>query len=226
MVFVDAENISKKLFNGFYNDHPDEQYIVFGKTKYLSSCYLRCKNLQIINCFFNKNSADTFMTAYIVDSIYSKNIYNYYILTHDSDLCIAIKMLTDHDKNITIVSERTSLKQNLKALGANIELISFESYGHRSVTTNFVRVSRTVNNSYCYDECPNRAWFKREDGIIIESPFRNGMPLTTLKKFLWPYAKTLGIGPSKSWKKLIESCYLKIYDGKVYWLSEEELYVL
>lgn len=228
MVFVDAENVSKKLFKRFYDKHPNEFYKVFGKTSSISSIYLSCKNVQFINCFTSKNSADTFMTAYIVDSIYNSNINIYYVISSDSDLCIAIKMLTDHNKNVIIVREQGNSMQHLNEIGANLSLISFEEYSTGMYTNGFkfIRVSRNKSNCFRFDACTNYAWFKGTTNTIVESPFRNGMPLNSLKALLTPYAKSLGIGSSYSWKNLVRDSFLQLCGNNVYWLTEEELNVL
>lgn len=228
MVFVDAENISKKLFRSFHENHPNEHYMVFGKKNSIGNFYLNCNSVEFINCFSTKNSADTFMTAYLVDSIYNKFVSKYYLLTHDNDLSIAIKMLTDNDREVVIACEKGKKIKNLREIGANISLISFEEYDVCGCpkANYFVRISRTPHNCHIYDACPNRAWFKCENGVIIEVPFRNDMPLTSLRKLLMPYRKLFGVGSEKSWKDLTVNCYLGVHNDKVYWLSEEELNVL
>ena len=228
MVFVDAENISKKLFKKFHKQHPDEHYMIFGKKSSIGNFYLECNSVEFINCFYSKNSADTFMTAYIVYSLFNKFISKYYILTHDSDLSIAVKMLTDNDKEVVIACEKGKKIKNLKEIGANLSLISFEEYDVTStaIANYFIRVSRTHENSYIYDSCPNRAWFKCINGAIVESPFKDGMPLTSLKKLLLPYRKLFGVGSEWSWKDLVLNCYLDVRNDKVFWLSEEVLNVL
>jgi hypothetical protein len=224
MVFVDAENISKTLFKQFYAKHKDEIYKVYAKRSVISGIYLRLKNVEFIDCVHGKNSADTYMTADIVKSLYEDNIFNYYIMTQDRDLAIAVKTITDHLKNVTIVTPLGRRLSNLKAVGADLNYVDVEEIDTGDSNTYITRITKTKSTSNIYDSHKKRVWVRKKDGNILEVPFENGMHLGTFKKFLEPHRKSCGIGPSTSWKNFIENQYLKLVDSQIYFLTEDELY--
>jgi hypothetical protein len=224
VVFVDAENISKTLFKQFYAKHKDETYKVYAKKSVISGIYLRLKNVEFIDCVHGKNSADTYMTADIVKSLYEDNIFNYYIITQDRDLAIAIKTITDHLKQVTLVTSLGRRLSNLKAVGANLNYVDVEEIDTGDSNTFITRITKTKSTSNIYDSYKKRVWVKKKDGNILEVPFENGMHLGTFKRFLDPHKKSCGIGPSTSWKNFIENQYLKLVDSQIYFLTEDELY--
>lgn len=224
MVFVDAENISKTLFKQFYAKHKDETYKVYAKKSVISGIYLRLKNVEFIDCVKGKNSADTYMTADIVKSLYEDNIFNYYIITQDKDLAIAIKTITDHLKQVTLVTSLGRRLSNLKAVGANLNYVDVEEIDTGDSNTFITRITKTKSTSNIYDSYKKRVWVRKKDGNILEVPFENGMHLGTFKRFLDPHKKSCGIGPSTSWKNFIENQYLKLVDSQIYFLTEDELY--
>ena len=226
MVYVDAENISKSLFNSFYHKHPEEHYRVYGKLGQFSDIYLKCKYVNFIHCCSTKNSADTFIVADIVKSIYENHYFDYYLISHDKDLAIAIKMLTDKQKHVVLVSCTNGEMKNLQDVGVDFRFLEYEQYAKGIEYFRFLSVSPTPETKHLFADCPNKAWVKLGKEKIIEIPFKNGIHITTLKKFLMPYREAFGVGTLKSWKDIFTESYLKVVDGQVYFYTEEELYAL
>jgi hypothetical protein len=226
MVFIDAENVSKSLFNGFYQKHPEEHYKVYGKLGHFSDTYLKCKYVDFIHCCSTKNSADTFMVADIVKSIYENHIYDYYIMTHDKDLAIAIKMLTDKKKHVILVSCIDGEMKNLQEVGVDFEYLDYEQYAKGMKYFQFLRIPITAETKHICFNYPNTAWIKLGKDKILEMPFKSGMPITTVKKFLAPYREAFGVGSIRSWADVLTNSYIKVIDDKAYYYSEEELYAL
>lgn len=228
MVFVDSENISKQLFNDFYTSHQEETYKVYGHTGSFSDCYFKCGHVGFINCCYGKNSADTFMVADIVKSIYTEDIGHYYIISHDRDLAIAIKMLTDNKKYVTLVTNIDSEMSNLQDLDVDFSYLDYEQHGKGANynNNNLIKIGLTHNTEIQYKECTDRVWVRLNKNRIIECPFKHGVPVTTMKKFLAPYRKKLGIGSIKSWTDVLEENFIKVCDNKAYFYTEEELYAL
>lgn len=223
MVFVDAENISKTLFKQFYINHKEETYKVYAKKSVLSGIYLRLKNVEFIDCCIGKNSADTFMTAGIVKSLYEDNCFQYYVITQDKDLAIAVKMITDHQKKVTLVTSLGKKLSNLKSVGVDLSYLSVEEYDTKENNVFLTKISRTKNNGNLYDLCPRRVWVKRLNGGILEVPFYDGMPLGWFKKFLEPHKKSIGVCANVSWYDYLKRQYLKLEDNKVFFMTEDEL---
>jgi len=226
MVYVDAENISKNLFKRFYNKYPDENYRVYGKVNNVSDIYFKCRYVSFVNCFSSKNSADTFMVADIVKSIYEDSLTNYFILTHDKDLAIAIKMLTDHEKHVTLVSSINGEMHNLQALKVNFDYLNFEQFSELLPDEALVKIMPTVDTKHIYPMCTDTVWIKLGKVKIIEAPFKKGIPITTMKRFLLPYRKLLGVGGEKSWKDIFAENYIKVVGDTLDYYTEDELYAL
>ena len=151
MVFVDAENVSKALVKKFRKKHPEEIYKVYAKKSVISDYYLELPNVEFINCFHGKNSADTYMTADIVKSLYEDNIFKYYIVTQDKDLTIAIKMITDHQKECTLVTSLGRTLSNLKSVGVDLTYVEVEEYDTSNNNTFLHKIVKTKDTSNIYD---------------------------------------------------------------------------
>lgn len=224
MVFVDAENISKTLFKQFYVQHKEEHYKVYAKKSVISGIYLRLKNVEFIDCCKGKNSADTFMTADIVKSLYEDNIFHYYIITQDRDLAIAIKMITDQWRQVTLVTSLGRTLSNLKSVGVDLKYVDVQEIDTGDSNAYITRIIKNKSNQTIYDLYKKRVWVKRINGTILEVPFEDGMPLSTFKKFLEPHRKTISVSQHQSWADYIRKQYLKVEDNKVYFMSEDELW--
>jgi hypothetical protein len=221
MVFVDAENVSKKLVKKFYEKHQTEQYRVYGKKANMSNIYSKIKNVKFIYCLTEKNSADMFMTTDIVKSLYEEDINIYYLLTQDNDFSIAIKTITEKKKEVVIVSSLGRQLQNLKKIGTDLDYVEFQQIDEDA--SNVITVTITNQNKTIYNMCKDRVWIKTVKNNIIEMPFSNGMPLVRAIRFLSDYRKELGVGSSLSWENLIEQNYLHVKNNKIYYLDEEQL---
>lgn len=224
MVYVDAENISKTLFKQFYLKHKEEKYKVYAKKSVISGIYLRLSNVEFIDCYHGKNSADTYMTADIVKSLYEDNIFQYYVITQDKDLAIALKAITDHMRKVTLVTSLGQKLSNLKSVGVDLKYVDIEEIDTKDNNSFITRITRTNDTANIYDAYKKRVWVKRVNGNILEVPFENGMHIGTFKRFLSPHKKSLGIGPTTSWIDFIEKQYLKVVGTQIYFLSEDELW--
>lgn len=228
MTFIDAENISKNLFLAFYKNHPDEKYLVYGKKEIISAVYLKAKNVEFINCCVGKNSADTFMVADIVKSLYEDNVSHYYLLSQDRDLAVAVREISKHSKLITIVTGLGNRLSNLKQIGADLSYVDVQELDCGSILNlgiGFKKVKKNSSNTCIFNQCTDNIWLKTRDRKILEVPFKNGLPLTSFKKLVSAHQKTLAVGSAQSWGEFLDNNFLNLRDKKVYYKSEEELWI-
>lgn len=120
-IFIDAENIKPevgfKAIEKFSGEYTVEQVDIIGNETTLSSKYLEASNrYNIKNCFFGKNSADTWLCTEIAKTIFEKpQVDTIIIVSSDRDFLAAIKLSTDQKRKVILVSDGNGHK-NLKAL--------------------------------------------------------------------------------------------------------------
>lgn len=138
-IFIDAENVKPEIgftaIEKFSYEYFVEQVEIIGNESNISNKYLEAGNqYQVKNCFFGKNSADTWLCTEIAKTIFEKpEVDIIIIVSSDRDFLAAIKLATDKNKKIIFVSDGNGHK-NLKALLYDlrinpdlIELVDFKN---------------------------------------------------------------------------------------------------
>lgn len=118
-IFIDAENIKPEIgfraIEKFSGEYTVEQVDIIGNETTLSSKYLEA-GYNIKNCFFGKNSADTWLCTEIAKTIFEKpEVDTIIIVSSDRDFLAAIKLATDQKRKVIFVSDGNGHK-NLKAM--------------------------------------------------------------------------------------------------------------
>lgn len=213
--FVDAENITEKLFDKgcreLQKEHELFQIDVFAKTE--PSWAAR---YHYVPCFFGKNSADTFMTAAIVRAVYEEPQTDIFaIFSHDRDFIPAIKVITDNKRRAMIVTERGMKEAHLKHLAVdmnyldNVEVDLIKSNGgdQPPLTPNEIRRLQTYDLTTCF--------LKTAHGII-EVPFANGMELVLFARIIPLKEVRMGHSKNKKLRTILADSHLKVVNDKVY----------
>ena len=138
-IFIDADNIKPevgfKAIKKFSVDYSIEQVDIVGNETTLSNKYLEASDIyNIRNCFYGKNSADTWLCTEIAKTIFENpKVDTIIIVSSDRDFLAAIKLVTDQKRKVILVSDGNGHK-NLKALLYDlrinpdlIELVDFKT---------------------------------------------------------------------------------------------------
>ena len=214
-VFVDAENITEKLFNKgcreLQKEHELFRIDVFGKTEPLWA-----GSYSYVPCFFGKNSADTFMTAAIVRTVYEEPDTDIFaIFSHDRDFIPAIKVVTDNKRRAMIVTERGMKEAHLKHLAIDmnyldnfeINSMNLKSVGQPALSANELKRLQKYELTTCF--------LKTQQGLL-EVPFANGIELQLFSRII-PLAEVRkGYGKNKKLRDILTESHLKVLDNKVY----------
>lgn len=214
-VFVDAENITEKLFVKAYRELQREHELfridVFGKTDpgWEGSYYF-------IPCFFGKNSADTFMTAAIVRAVYEEPDTDIFaILSHDRDFIPAIKAITDNKRRAMIVTERGMQEAHLRHLAVDmnyldnveLDLIHAKNTGQPPLSPNEIKRMQQYELTSCF--------LKTASGIL-EVPFANGIDLQLFSRIIPIKKVRQGYAKSRRLWEILADSHLKVLNNKVY----------
>ena len=138
-IFIDADNIKPEVGFQAIENFSRKYFIsgveIIGNELNLSSKYLEAGDrYNIKNCFYGKNSADTWLCTEIAKTIFQNpELDAVIIISSDRDFLAAIKLVTDQNKKVILVSDGNGHK-NLKALlfdlkinPALVELIDFKN---------------------------------------------------------------------------------------------------
>lgn len=138
-IFIDADNIKPEVgfqaIEKFSGGYLIDQVDIIGNETTLSSRYLEASDrYNIKNCFYGKNSADTWLCTEIAKTIFEKpEVDTVIIVSSDRDFLAAIKLATDQKRKVILVSDGNGHK-NLKALLYDlrvnpdfIELVDFKT---------------------------------------------------------------------------------------------------
>ena len=120
-IFIDADNVKPeigfKAIEKFSKKYVIAGVDIIGNETTLSSKYIEASDrYNIKNCFYGKNSADTWLCTEIAKTIFENPAVDVIIIvSSDRDFLAAIKLVTDQKKKVILVSEGSGHK-NLKAL--------------------------------------------------------------------------------------------------------------
>ncbi len=120
-IFIDAENVKPEIglqaVKKFSGEYSINSVNIIGKEDAISSKYKEAGELyNVQNCYYGKNSADTWLCTEIAKTIFAEPEVEVIILiSSDRDFLPAIKLATDKQKKVILVSDGNGHK-NLKAL--------------------------------------------------------------------------------------------------------------
>ena len=235
-VFVDAENISPavtfKVVEYFGREHTITKVDIIAKEDTLPYKYRALdENLyRVQNCFYGKNSADTWLCIEMVRAIIDEpDLELIIIVSSDKDFLPAIKFAVDFEKKIFIVSNgagHKTLAEQLKLLQVEPDAVELK------------------DSRFDFGEIPNKLekflpqlsfytkkyFFDREDKInlilvrkgaqLFEVPFVKGMSVATFRQLLIELNILTKREPVKNF---VEQNFLKIARDKIFFRSEAEL---
>lgn len=206
-VFVDCENINTIVFKKAFLKLNAKYQIIkcdfYGKEEAMPKFYKSYmgKVFERHNCFFGKNSADTFMCIDMAKACYEEPLTDCYIIfSQDRDFSIAIKLLVDNNKKVIVVTKLNGLMSNLEAVGVDLNKIENIQINTKVNCTCFFKLGTTIK----------------------EVPFKNGIALQDFGTILAEHKIRKYYGKNKRLYKICEENLLKVVDGKVYFRKEDE----
>ena len=234
-VFVDAENIPPsvtfKVVEYFGKEHTITRVDIVAKEDTLPYRYrnLDEKIYRVQNCFYGKNSADTWlcfeMVRAIIDEPYLELII---IVSSDKDFLPAIKFAADFEKKIFIVSNGVGHKtftEQLKILDVSpdaVELKDFRlNFGLPEKLEKILPHLGFRTKKYLFDH-ENQIKFilVKQNEKFFDVPFVAGMAISVFAKIL----RELNIlSFAGSVRDFIAENFLRVSRNRVYFQSEAEL---
>ena len=234
-VFVDAENIPPsvtfKVVEHFGKEHTITKVDIVAKEDALPYKYrnLDEKIYRVQNCFYGKNSADTWLCMEMVRAIIDEpELELIIIVSSDKDFLPAIKFAADFDKKIFIVSNgagHRTLERQLKVLGVNPQAVELKDFRLKfGVSKKLEKILPRLTfgmKKYLFDR-ENRIKYilvKRGDKFF-EVPFVAGMTISIFGRLM----RELGIlGYGDSLRDFISANFLRLSHDRIYFRSESEL---
>ena len=234
-VFVDAENIPPsvtfKVVEHFGKEHTITRVDIVAKEDSLPYKYRDLdKNLyHVQNCFYGKNSADTWLCMEMVRAIIDEpDLELIIIVSSDKDFLPAIKFAVDFEKKVFIVSNGNGhkiLSAQLKILGVNPAAVELKDYRLR-----FDAPGKIEKFLPLMDFETKKFFLERERRIkyillkrkkdFFEAPFISGMSLSLFGRML----RDLNILPhSSDVKGFAAKNFLKVNRDRVYFQTETEI---
>lgn len=136
-IFIDAENIRPEIgfraVEKFRREFVIERVEIIGKLDTISARYKNAgEPYRIQNCFYGKNSADTWLCVEIAKTIFEEPATEtIIILSNDKDFLPAIKLAVDRKKYLIFVSNgagHRNLLRYLKAIKINLDYVELIDY--------------------------------------------------------------------------------------------------
>lgn len=234
-VFVDAENIPPsvtfKVVEHFGKEHTITRVDIIAKEDTLPYKYrnLDEKIYRVQNCFYGKNSADTWlcfeMVRAIIDEPYLELII---IVSSDKDFLPAVKFAADFEKKIFIVSNGVGHKtftEQLKILGVSpdsVELKDFRlQFGLPEKLEKILPKLDFRSKKFLFDrEKQIKFILLKKNEKFFELPFVPGMRVEIFARIL---RELKILKKADSVRDFIAENFLKVAREKVYFQSEAEI---
>ncbi|MBR4153292.1 MAG: NYN domain-containing protein [Selenomonadaceae bacterium] len=235
-VFVDAENIPPsvtfKVVEHFGREHTITRVDIVAKEDALPYKYrnLDEKIYRVQNCFYGKNSADTWLCFEMVRAIIDEpDLELIIIISSDKDFLPAIKFATDFEKKVFIVSNgagHKTLTEQMKILDINPALVELKDFRLKFVDVP-LKLEKFLPH-FGFDI--KKFFFDHEDKIkfifvkrgekVFEVPFVAGMTTYVFRRVL---CELNILGKGASIKNFIAENYLKLIRNRIYFHSEAEI---
>lgn len=227
-VFVDAENISPRLFVKSYSYLKKRYEIVridiFSKEDTLPKLY-KCfgdnKKVKYTKCFYNKNSADTFMVAYSIKALYEESLTGGFVfITQDKDFSPAIKVITEYKKQAIIVTEKDMVINNLKEIGADMKYVTnVELEVDRKKSADKIKAFTipTAHQTCCkaYD-MSQTILIQDGNNQFVEVSFCNNMDYEDFCSIIPKQRIKKGFPKEMEFEDILKKSFLKVEDNKVF----------
>lgn len=235
-VFVDAENIPPsvtfKVVERFGKEHIITRVDIVAKEDTLPYKYrnLDEKIYRVQNCFYGKNSADTWLCLEMVRAIIDEpDLELIIIVSSDKDFLPAIKFAVDFEKKIFIVSNgagHKTLAEQLSKLKVNPEAVELKDFRLNfgdvpQKLEKFLPMFSFVTKKYLFDR-EERIKFilVKRDKLIFEVPFVSGISVTMFSRIL----RELDIlTRGNSVRDFVSENFLKLSRDRIYFRSETEI---
>ncbi len=237
-VFVDAENISPavtfKVVEHFGKAHTVTKVDIIAKEDSLPFRYrdLDEKLYRVQNCFYGKNSADTWLCIEIVRAIIDEpDLELIIIVSGDKDFLPAIKFAVDFEKKVVVVSNgagHKTLTEQLRALHVSPDAVELKDYRlHFGDPTpgleKFLPQMSFFLKKYFFDREERIKFILVKKGAqLVEVPFIRGMGSGIFRRLLIDLNV---ISKGDSVKDFITHNFLKLAHDRVFFRSEAELAV-
>ena len=236
-VFVDAENVSPdvtfRVVEFFGREHAITKVDIVAKEDTLPFKYrgLDPKIFRVQNCFYGKNSADTWICIEIVRAIIDEPALELVIIiSSDKDFLPAIKFAADFDKKIFIVSNgitHKNLSAHMKTLGIKPDAVELKDFrcGFDELSQKlspFLPLMNFDTQKFFFDHGDEVRMIlvRRSSGKICEIPFVEGMSVDIFRNEL---RELRILGTKRTVYGFCTQNFLKVVDEQVYFFSEEEI---
>lgn len=227
-VFVDAENINPNLFVKSYaylkKRYDIIQVDVFSKEDTLPKrykCYHACKKIQYTKCFYNKNSADTFMTAYSIKALYEEPLTGGFVfITQDKDFSPAIKVITEQRKQAIVITERDMSIKSLKEIGTDMKYVT-----NVELELNHKRSDGDIKSfkiPYIHQTCCTKydmsqtIFIRDGKGQLIEVSFCNNMDYSDFCDIVPKQRIKIGYPVQMEFEEMLKLSFLKVENNKIF----------
>ena len=236
-VFVDAENISPavtfKVVEYFGKEHTITKVDIIAKEDTLPARYRTLnKNLyRVQNCFYGKNSADTWLCMEMVRAIIDEpDLELIIIVSSDKDFLAAIKFAVDFDKKVFVVSSgagHRSLAEQLRTLRVDdaVELKDYRfKFGEVPLKLEkFLPLLSFDTKKFLFDREERIKFILVKKGAqLFEVPFVPGMTAYTFGRVL----RELNIlSRGEPVRDFVAQNFLKLSRDRVYFRTEAEISV-
>jgi len=135
-VFIDAENVKPEVgfmtVEKFRREHTIDRVEIIGKADTISQKYKAAgEPYHIQNCYFGKNSADTWLCVEIAKAVFEESVETIIIVSSDRDFLPAIKLAVEKKKNVVVISNgfgHKNLKRLLRELKINLDSVQLVDY--------------------------------------------------------------------------------------------------
>ena len=235
-VFIDAENIPPavtfKVVEHFGKEHTITKVDIIAKEDTLPYKYrnLDEKIYRVQNCFFGKNSADTWLCIEMVRAIIDEpDLELIIIVSSDKDFLPAIKFAVDFEKKILIVSNGAGHKkliEQMKILDINpasVELKDFRlKFGNiPQKLGQFLPNLGFETKKFLFDRYERIKFILvKKDSLIFEVPFVEGMTTYIFRRIL---CELNILGKKNPIRDFVTENFLKLSRNRIYFHSEAEL---
>ena len=136
-IFIDAENVRPELgfraIEKFSRDYSVTCVDIIGREETMAYRYKTAGNpCRVQNCFFGKNSADTWLCVEIAKTVYENPATEVIIIvSNDRDFLPAIKLAADKKKSVIFVSSgivHKNLRKFLRELKVDMDFVKLIDY--------------------------------------------------------------------------------------------------
>ena len=156
VIIVDAENVSKELFQYAFSyiKHrrfctSSDVYIFGNKQNIPLKFYNKYTHATLINTCVGKNLADTYICCFISKMLYENDdITTFFLITQDRDMSCTIKLISDCGKCAVSITEKEHPISNIEKVGADMTYVEkwlFDTTEERKVPVNILDNVTTFN---------------------------------------------------------------------------------